>query len=172
MTPHQAVKSISTTGASAEESMLKRHYIKHQDYVPQGDSALTPLELIEIRKFMLSYDDGKSSLALSLWTSFLIGCTAFLRAQELATIKLSNFVLTLSHIDENQVVQRLAVEILGKDGKLHTVVFWRNDPVPELCPIRHLLAYIALCDIKSGYLFRADITNPDLPVPYQYLNDR
>ena len=28
------------------QSMLKRHYIKQQDYVPQSDSALTPLELI------------------------------------------------------------------------------------------------------------------------------
>lgn len=52
------------------QSALKRHYREHQDYIPQGDSALTPVELIEIRKFMLSYEHGNSAISLSLWTSF------------------------------------------------------------------------------------------------------
>jgi hypothetical protein len=154
------------------QSVLKRYNKEHRDYVPQGDSALTPLELIDIRRFMLTYDDGNAKLSLALWTGFLVGCTAFLRAQELTSIKISDFVLSLSLIDGNGVVQRLAVEIVGKDGQLHTVVLWRNDPIPELCPIRHLLAYISLCDIRSGYLFRANLSNPNDPIPYQYLNDR
>jgi len=59
---------------------LKNHFTKNQDYVAQGDSALTSLELIEIRSFMLSYDHNDGTSSLALWTSFIIGCTGFLRA--------------------------------------------------------------------------------------------
>jgi hypothetical protein len=33
------------------------------------------------------------------------------------------------------------------------MILWSYDDCPLLCPIRHLMSYIHLCDIKEGYLF-------------------
>ena len=48
----------------------------------------------------------------------------------------------------------LAVNIKGKtDNKWMTLYLYRNNEVPKLCPICHLLVYVNLIGWKDGYLF-------------------
>ena len=39
------------------------------------------------------------------------------------------------------------------DKKPVTLSLWADNEVPQMCPIRHLLAYIYLADIKNGFLY-------------------
>lgn len=48
---------------------------------------------------------------------------------------------------------------------------WGNDEMPQLCPLRHLLAWISFMGIKEGHVFRSG-TNVDAPMPYTTFNER
>ena len=45
-------------------------------------------------------------------------------------------------------------DLLGKSDKHPvTLMCWNDDIFPEFCPVRHLLAYLAISGIKQGYFF-------------------
>lgn len=90
----------------------------------------------------------------------LVGCKLFLRNSELTDLKFSsedginaiNWELT-SFSPSGELVG-LAFNIKGKtDNQPVPLTLWSDDTVPELCPIRHLLAFIYLADLSDGYIF-------------------
>ncbi|SPQ94712.1 Tyr recombinase domain-containing protein [Plasmodiophora brassicae] len=150
---------------------LKRHYRAKADYVPQGDTAVTPFEVQRIRKYLLEFSDDTNDLAF--YASFLLGVSLFLRAEELCNIKVAHFNPALTKYNDNGNVEGLGVRFKSKDGRYYTrMIIWANNSLPELCPIRHLLAYVSKANITRGYVFRASIKDHKVPMSYAALNSR
>jgi hypothetical protein len=66
------------------------------------------------------------------------------------------------------------MKICGKsDDVPKDLIVWADKEYPEFCPIRHLLLYVKLSGLKSGYLFPPEWTLPDAAtgksiLPYDY----
>lgn len=121
-------------------------------YVPQGNSPLLPHELIDIRNYLLSRNCVEN---LRLWVMILFHIQLFLRAAEGCGFEFTDFVQALTSIDsQTRQIVAIGVKVKGKtDENPHLLMVWRNDKVPELCLIRHLLAWIQISGHKSGFLF-------------------
>ena len=77
----------------------------------------------------------------------------FLRADELLSIKMSDFVPTLFVRKGDHIIAML-LKVKGKcDQKIRPIWVWADDEHPDLCPVRPLLLYIWLSGIKQGSLF-------------------
>ena len=79
----------------------------------------------------------------------------FLRAAEGCAFLFEDFIHGLTSVDSQtgQIVA-IGVKVKGKsDDNPHILMIWRNEKVPELCLIRHLLAWIQLGSRKTQFLF-------------------
>ncbi|KDO17851.1 hypothetical protein SPRG_16639 [Saprolegnia parasitica CBS 223.65] len=141
-----------------------------REYSPQGDSALTPMELCKIHAHLFSFEKAGGVEQFQLWTMLLLGVSQFLRSQELCTLTIDSFVPSLSKVTPQGTVLYTAIHIRGKTNDF-TQMVWRNDKMPQLCPLRHLLAWISLTGIKEGHVFRS-AQGVDAPMPYTTFNKR
>ncbi|TPX74577.1 hypothetical protein CcCBS67573_g04170 [Chytriomyces confervae] len=130
-------------------------------YRALGDSPLTPQELLNIRQHLL----GKGLAGFQEWTMLLCGSFMFCREFEIAEFK-TEPIQRGNTIDYNCInwdvtvfsptgeIEGLGFTLLGKaDVRPVNVIMWRIDDFPMLCPLKHLLAWIFLSGISSGYLF-------------------
>jgi hypothetical protein len=154
-------------------NIMKAYQKQHREWVPQGDSPLTPMELFKIRGHLFSALKGDGMFSFQLWTQLLLGATHFLRSElELCNIQIESFIPSMTKKSSDGTVLSLAIKIWGKtDKKWHVQIIWRNDAIPELCPLRHILAWVAISGIESGYIFRGDF-EVDKPMPYRNFNLR
>eukprot|EP00474_Spongospora_subterranea_P008108 CRZ08566.1 hypothetical protein [Spongospora subterranea] len=76
----------------------------------------------------------------------------FLRAKEGCEFELADFVPGLTTINRDSGgVLALGIKINGKsDDSFKLMMIWRNDQVPELYLVRHLLAWIHLRPRSTG----------------------
>jgi integrase len=133
----------------------------------KGNVQLKPSEIRKLRAHLLS-DSSRFHEGLKIYTMVIVGLSLFLRADELLSMKFDHFVENLQLINPNTGVRALVVEVKGKcDDRVFQLILWANDEFREFCPIRHLLLWIKLSGIKSGFLFPpsdivrvADITHP------------
>ncbi|KAF0712480.1 hypothetical protein As57867_004805, partial [Aphanomyces stellatus] len=134
------------------ENVMKESLRQGADYVVEGDSPLTPWELITIRNHLLSTNGFND---YQLFVMVLLSVKLFLRSDEVVRIRLSDFSKDLAIISDGGVVEALAVSVKGKtDVKPVTLMLWSDDVLPQLCPIRHLLILIKASGIKNeGYIF-------------------
>ncbi|KAI9324302.1 hypothetical protein DFJ73DRAFT_966423 [Zopfochytrium polystomum] len=125
-------------------------------YVAEGDTGLTPWELLDVRRRLLS---GNSLWELMIWTMVLIGAKLFLRSAELLDLQFSseldynciNWDLT---IFQDNFIEGLCIKVKGKkDHQPVHLILWADHENPSLCPVRHLLLYIHMSGLKSGHLF-------------------
>ncbi|KAI9339167.1 hypothetical protein DFJ73DRAFT_961925 [Zopfochytrium polystomum] len=125
-------------------------------YTPNGDTGLTPWELLDVRRRLLS---GNSLWELMIWVMILIGSKLFLRSAELLDLQFdSNLEQNCLNWDltviQDSFIEGLCFKIKGKkDQQPIQLILWADHENPALCPIRHLLLYIHLSGLKSGYLF-------------------
>ena len=154
---HPDFARLWRTGCPRTLEILKNRYTKVTktdipDYIPQGDSPLLPHELIDVRNALLSRNDKSS---MRLWVMILFHIQLFLRSAEGCFFQFSDFVYGLTSVDsETNHVSAIGVRIKGKtDESSKLFMIWRNDKVPELCLVRHLLAWVHFLGTDSGYLF-------------------
>jgi hypothetical protein len=129
------------------------------DYQAQGNSPLLPHEIIDIRNFLLSRNSVNS---LRMYVMLLFHTVLFLRAKSGVNFQFSDFLYGLVSVNrENDEVKSIGVKIKGKsDDSYKPMMIWRNDGVPELCLVRHLLLWIHISGNESGYLFCGTNGNP------------
>lgn len=85
---------------------------------------------------------------------FLISIKLFLRSDEVVQMKFSDIVKDISIVRHDGFLECIAFEVLGKSDKVPvTLSLWADDILPKYCPIRHLLAYLVVAKVQSGYLF-------------------
>jgi hypothetical protein len=131
---------------------MKQIFSEKSAYVERGDSPLTPNELLQVRDRLCS---SNSLWDFQLYTMIILGVKLFLRSDELCSLTIEQFSEELAIVKgDYEFLEGIAVVIHGKSDKSPvTLQVWADHECPFFCPIRHLLFWIKISKIKSGYLF-------------------
>jgi hypothetical protein len=109
---HRGAPAIWRRGNPTEcdqvENCVKQNSQDGASYVPEGDSPLTPWELVDIRTFLLSSND---LFDLMLWVVTLVAVKLFLREDEYDGITGDSIVKDISIIGSDLLVEGLALRI-------------------------------------------------------------
>ena len=99
---------------------------------------MLPHELIELRTALISKNSPDS---MRLWVLILFHIQLFLRSSEGCSFKFEVFVHGLMSVDRiTKQVTAIGVKIKGKsDESYKLMMISRNEKLPELCLIRHVL---------------------------------
>ena len=97
---------------------------------------------------------------MQLWCMMLVGIHLFLRAQEVCSLRLSQFRKECFVVlRKEKRVDQIVLWVLGKADKVEQCLsLYRDDENPEFCPVRALLVYLAAAKLPGPYLF----PRPDL----------
>ncbi|KAI9341777.1 hypothetical protein DFJ73DRAFT_535037 [Zopfochytrium polystomum] len=159
---HAGEPKLFRTGNPCESdsfrSMAKGLKKNMGDYFPHGDSALSLFDLIRIRTALLRRGTRAD---LQLWVMIIVSVKLFLRSDEILGLAFDsnagtrNYVFwDCSSVSGDGALDVLAFSIRGKcDRAPTTLLLYRDDQFPELCPIRAILQYVHECHVKRGYLF-------------------
>jgi hypothetical protein len=144
----------------------------------KGNIQLTPSEVRKLRTILLATSSHPNRTValegLKSYTMILLGIKQFLRSDELLEIQVDDFTSDLQIIRPEKGVEALVMKVCGKTDPVPLdLIIWADDEYPEFCPIRHLLLYVKLSGLKSGYLFPPEWTLPDAStgmsiLPYDY----
>ena len=123
-----------------------------------GCIQLLPKDVRQIRLYLLHAcpgDQTKCLQNLQVYCMMLVGINLFLRSEELLELKFSSFVPAYTAFHRtNKRIQWLVFKVKGKtDDHEHYLRLWANSCHPELCPVNHLLIYIAMSGRTDGFLF-------------------
>jgi hypothetical protein len=119
-------------------------------HIVQGSCHLLPSEIRTMRENLLS--TGKQE-DLQLFCIILTSIYLFLRHDEFHKIEVDDIRPEYSAVESHKIIN-LCVKVQGKtDKEPQNLILWAYDDCPDLCPVRHLMAYIHLCNIKEGWLF-------------------
>ena len=165
----KATGNVMTDPGVLDYCALKQRELS-ETHTVEGNAQLTPADIRDIRGVLLSAGGGKVSVEnLKVYTMILIGIRLFLRSDELLNLQFNHVVQKLTVINDQKGVQALAFVVKGKcDKKQVTLMVWANDAHPDICPVRHLLLYIALSGRTHGYLFPAPGSSSSDNTPYPY----
>ncbi|KAI8854957.1 hypothetical protein BC829DRAFT_438824 [Chytridium lagenaria] len=147
--------AVWSAGNPTESRLLSTPKERTQNgssYQASGDSAILPHELLDIRDHLIG------SEATTLWDLELWVCTllryVFPGCDEVINIEFEDIQENLSLITTDLTLESLVIKIQGKSDKSPVyLTLWRDDTFPQLCPIRHLLIYVKLLGVVSGFLF-------------------
>lgn len=119
----------------------------------QGREALLPWEIQKVRQYLLSTN---TLWGLQMWSMINMQIHLGLREDDLVNLKFEKIFLNLSTLRNGQV-DCLFIEFKGKTerktGTPVRLLLWADNENPVLCPIRSLLAYLYMAQLKTGYLF-------------------
>ena len=119
-------------------------------YVAEGDCALTPFEVMNMRNVLLSSNNIED---MRLYVMILLSIKLFLRSNEVVKLKIEDIIKEVSVVS-NGVLECLAFKVQGKtDKKPVTLCLWADHDIPQLCPIRHLMAYLNITGVTTGFIF-------------------
>jgi hypothetical protein len=94
------------------------------DYVSEGDCALTPMEVVNMRNVLLSTNNLDD---FRLFVMILISIKLFLRSDEVVRMKICQLVKDVSVVQKCGVVECLAFKVKGKtDKKPVTLALWAD----------------------------------------------
>ena len=120
-------------------------------YKVKGNVQLLPSEVRQLRNFLLS--DG-SLEGLQKYVMIILGIKCFRRADELISIKITQFNEKLFLLSEQDGPTALTLIIQGKNDPVPVeLILFHDRENPEFCPVQHLLAYIRLAGVEGGYIF-------------------
>lgn len=152
----------NTRFAEQYANRIRRLFVvEARGYQAQGDSALTPHELIKIRSYLMS----KNCIsAFRLWTMILVSVKQLRRGDEVVSLDLDqHFLPDLTTIRNGRVVH-FCLLVDGKTDSTPAILSVHlDDDIPELCLVRQLLAWIWVSKYQGGPLFPSD-TEADDPV--------
>jgi hypothetical protein len=125
--------------------------VARSSYQQKGNVQLLPSEIRQLRALLLS--DG-SIYGLQKYVMIILGIKLFLRADELISLRVESFDVSLFLVDRDRGPSALCVKIQVKnDVTPYHMVLWAESEYPEFCPVRHLLYYLRLSGVKKGYMF-------------------
>jgi plasmid replication initiation protein len=87
-----------------------------------------------------------------IYVMILISVRIFLRENEVAQMGYKDITPDITTVKEGGRVVGIAFSIQGKsDANPVTLMMWNDDVFPEFCPVRHLLAWIGMTGISTGF---------------------
>ena len=152
--PHILPKGDPSMSSVFESTFNSRYTHCENEHVVKGCLALSVKQTRTIRSYFLS-DSINKLRNLQMWTIMLLAIRCFLRADEVASIDISDFAIRAIALDKNRKrVEHMALWVRGKADKDYVLLsLWRDDENPEFCPIRAVLIYLAAANLSGGCLF-------------------
>jgi integrase len=136
---------------------------------------LLPADVRLIRAHLLYLCPGirtRSLENLQVYCMMLVGINLFLRPEELLQLKFSD--LAPAYTGFNSVTNKIDWLVFTVNGKTddhdHYLRLWANPCHPELCPVIHLLVYIAMSCRTDGFVFPS-FDNPNRIFKYDKFLD-
>ena len=135
-------------------SMFNRvqNHLRANHYI-RGALHITTKQLRQVRAHLLSRSND--IMNMQLWCMMLVGIHLFLRAQEVCSLRLSQFRKECFVVlRKEKRVDQIVLWVLGKADKVEQCLsLYRDDENPEFCPVRALLVYLAAAKLPGPYLF-------------------
>jgi hypothetical protein len=133
------------------QNLMKAH-------LSEGCIQLVPRDVRSFRTYLLNQSPCDHSLSLKnlqVYSMILVGINLFLRSDELLKLQFSDFVPSLTSFNSAvNKINYLVFKVKGKsDAHVNHLKLWSNKSHPELCPVTHLLLYIAKAGSTDGFLF-------------------
>jgi hypothetical protein len=120
------------------------------EYIIQGSEPLDPWEYFRVRTYFCSTGDPYD---LMFCTMVLVGCSLYLREDELSQITIDDIDLKLASITDN-IIDSIGIWVQGKrDVGRVLLMLWANHSNPEICPVRHLLLWLHVSRIRKVFIF-------------------
>lgn len=135
------------------EDAWKQCKVNCEGHIVKKCYQILPSELQRIKDYLFSTNKIED---YQVYVMMLVAIHLFLRFDEISALKCEHFLSDeFSSITPEGKVNMLVIKIKGKTQRdaWKYLVLWRYDDVPSLCPVRHLLLYLYLRDIKEGYVF-------------------
>jgi hypothetical protein len=131
---------------SSEELAVVGKFRGHEE---RGAEQLLPGDIRDLRNRLV----GNNLEDFQMYVMILIGFKLFLRCNELLLLRVEDFDMKQTVLDEDDV-RAVVLWIQGKSdrGEKGLGIF-ADELCPEFCPLRHLLVYLAVTKLKSGFLF-------------------
>jgi hypothetical protein len=143
---------------------------EHSGYKPNGDTPLSPKEIMLIRDFLVSSNEPFDFM---LYVLILLSILLFLREEEAVDVKgisIDKFEFSTSIVSDGGIVDSLSVWIKGifnfmkgkSDQQPILMSLWADSTNSEFCPIQNLLIWIYYSGMKGGMLFpsKSEVDNP------------
>ena len=153
---HYGIPRLSRTGnptLSVEfKNAIKKWAKAGANYEVRGCAHMLPSQVRMLHNFLVL---GNGTLkGLQTYVCMLLGIKCFLRYEEFSSMKIDSFCEKMSIVDASGLVQALVIRICGKSDVRDVYMYiWADHQHPEFCPVRHLMVYLYLTGIKSGFLF-------------------
>jgi hypothetical protein len=161
---HGITSQVLSRGNVTNDGGYKKHLVimtkLTKAHLSEGCIQLLPRDVRSFRSHLLherSGDHGHSLRNLQVYSMILVGINLFLRSDELLKLEFSDFVPALTSFNElGKKINYLVFKVKGKsDVHVHHMKLWSNKTHPELCPVTHLLLYIAMAGRTDGLVFPA-----------------
>jgi hypothetical protein len=132
--------------------------VQMRAHVRMGCVQLMPSDVRQIRDHLLNQRPGERVFSLNnlqIYCMLLVGINLFLRSEELLQLQFSDFVPAYTFFQSDKgKIQGLVFKVQGKsDHQVQYLRLWANNSHPELCPVIHLLIYIAMSGRTDGFIF-------------------
>jgi hypothetical protein len=173
---HHCSRKIYRTGNPTHSANLQndKKYCESLlvDHKTRGGAALSPLDLLQIREYLMAQGTLKGFM---LWTMICCNIRIFLRGgDELCHINMdankpdcpASYLPTISQINADGKCEGIGLKVKGKtETKTPScnLVLWADKECPDFCPVIPILTWIKVSGITSGYLFPPNswFENPD-----------
>lgn len=112
---------------------------------------LLPSEVNTLRRYLC----GTNNISdYQIYVMILLGIYMFLRFDEVANLSFDHYLPEYTVVRRDGYIENLLFKVKGKADKCYVYLsLKRNDEFPHFCPVRHLLMYLHLTAINSGYIF-------------------
>ena len=171
---HGITSQVLARGCVLNDGGFQKHLFYMQklmkQHLSEGCIQLLPKDVRDFRSHLLheSPADRFASLKnLQVYCMILVGINLFLRSDELLKLEFSHFIPALTCFNEgDKKINYLVFQVKGKsDVHLHHLKLWANQSHLELCPVTHLLVYIAMAARTDGFIFPS-LCNGNAIFPY------
>lgn len=131
--------------------------VELRGYQSNGNSPLTPRELLQIRSDLLSQN---CISAYKLWTMILLSVKQFRRGDEVVSLQEDlHFLPELTVMRDDRVVS-ISLLVDGKRDVTPAILAVHvDDAIPELCLLRMLFAWIWISEYREGPIFPKDLSS-------------
>lgn len=121
-----------------------------QHYELRATYAFLPNQLRQIRAYLISQNKVEH---LMLWVMLLFSISQGLRFDELVSLTYEQFLSRYFSVEDTHV-DSLVFCVNGKrDVGDVNLAIWNDHYCPEFCPVRLILLWVRLNNIKSGFMF-------------------
>lgn len=141
-----------------------------QNHRSKKCAQLLPSEVETLRKYLFSTNKIAD---YQLYVMILLGIHLFLRFDEVANFSFTQYLPEFTVVRRDGYIEKLLFKVKGKADK-HDVYLSlkRNDEFLHLCPVRHLLFYLHIADIKEDAKFIfPDLIRKKDKYEYKQFND-